>query len=259
MQLIDISLPVKEVNIEIFADLHLGSKKCNIPLIQARLHKVLTDPNTYAVLLGDLINNSTKTSVGDTYTEELSPMEQMQLAVRLFEPIKDKILAITSGNHERRSYKKEGVDLMYFLAAQLGLEDRYDYCSNLIFLRLDADPGVGTGKGSNNPQLFTIYQTHGDGNGGRTVGGKANGLQRRGDIVDADVVITGHTHMPLSFRQCGYRIDRTHRRLIKHEQLFVNASATLDYEEYAELYGMRPSSTVSPVLHLGSKGSSVTI
>ena len=92
--------------------------------------------------------------------------------------------------------------------------------------------------------------THGDGQGGRTIGGKANGLQRRGMVVDADIVVTGHTHAPLSFRDCFYRIDYPNSYVSKREQLFVNASATLDYEEYAELYGMKPSSKVSPVIVL---------
>jgi hypothetical protein len=92
--------------------------------------------------------------------------------------------------------------------------------------------------------------THGDGQGGRTIGGKANGLQRRGQIVDADIVVTGHTHAPLSFRDCCYKIDYQNSGIVKKEQLFVNASATLNYEEYAELFGMKPSSKQSPVIIL---------
>ena len=92
--------------------------------------------------------------------------------------------------------------------------------------------------------------THGDGNGGRTVGGKMNGLQRRGQIVNADVVVTGHTHAPASFKDSFYKVDYANSSITLQEQLFVNASAALAYEEYAELYGMRPSSTASPVIVL---------
>jgi hypothetical protein len=92
--------------------------------------------------------------------------------------------------------------------------------------------------------------THGDGQGGRTVGGKANGIQRRGHVVDADIIVTGHTHAPLSFRDCCYKIDYQNSSVSLKEQLFVNASATLNYEEYAELYGMKPSSKQSPVIIL---------
>lgn len=92
--------------------------------------------------------------------------------------------------------------------------------------------------------------SHGDGNGGRLVGGKANGLSRRGQIVNADIIVTGHTHSPISFRECSYVVDYQNSCARKIEQLFVNASATLDYEAYAELFGMRPSSKVSPKIVL---------
>lgn len=252
MKCVKVDLPdaLTELKIEIFSDMHMGSKKCDYKMIQERVERVRTQENTYAILLGDLINNSTKTSVGDCYEEPLSPMEQMKLATRTFEPIKDKILGLTSGNHERRSYKTDGIDLIYFLAEQLKLTDKYDYCACLLFIRLGHD-SRHTKTGKNSRKIcYSIYMTHGDGNGGRTIGGKANGLQRRGQIVDADVIVTGHTHAPLSFRDCCYRTDPQNSSVNLKEQLFVNASATLNYEEYAELFGMKPSSKVSPVLTL---------
>lgn len=250
MKCIKVELPKKleTASIEIFSDLHIGSKKCNYELIKERIDKVANSENTYAIILGDLINNSTKTSVGDVYEEELSPMQQINKACAIFEPIKDKIIGITSGNHERRSYKTDGVDLMYMFARELRREAYYDYCACLLIVRL------GLNKKSNGRQTcYSIYLTHGDGNGGRTIGGKMNGLQKRGAIVDADIIVTGHTHAPASFRDCYYRIDYGNNCVTKKDQLFVNASATLDYEEYAELYGMKPNSTKSPTIILDGK------
>lgn len=245
MKLINVTVPgADEIVIDPLYDLHIGSSKCDMPQLIERLAAIKSEANRFCILGGDVINNSTKDSVGDTYTDTLSPMDQIKMAAKLFEPIKDKILCVTSGNHERRSYKKEGVDLTYFLCSELGIQDRYDYTACLMFLNIDGRTI------KHNPILYTIYVTHGDGNGGQTVGGKANGLERRGKIVDADVFITGHTHSPISFRTARYRIDRTHRRLQKTDTLFINASATLDYEEYAEMVGMAPSSTTYPLLQL---------
>lgn len=255
MRCIKIDLPkeLEGIKIELFSDLHLGSKKCNYAEIQERIKRVKENDNVYALVIGDILNNSTKTSVGDVYEEESSPMEQIKLAMRTFEPIKDKILGICSGNHERRSYKTDGVDLLYFFAKELGVADRYDYASCLLFVRLGCDNSrVKSGKHSRKV-CYSIYMTHGDGQGGRTIGGKANGLQRRGQIINADIVITGHTHAPLSFRDCCFEIDYQNSSYHKKEQLFVNASATLDYEEYAELYGMKPSSIESPKIILNGK------
>lgn len=237
---------ISELRIEIFSDLHIGSRRHNYYDLEERIKRVQNEPNTYAILLGDICNNSTKTSVGDVYDEELTPMQQIMTAIRLFEPIKDKIIGITSGNHERRTYKQDGIDIMHFLATELGLIDRYDYTSCLLFIRF--------GKGGRDTHyrkvVYSLYMTHGDGQGGRTMGGKANGLQRRGQIVDADIIVTGHTHAPMTFRDAYYKIDYPNSCVHKMEQMFVNASATLDYESYAELYGMKPGSSSSPVIVL---------
>lgn len=245
--------------IEIFSDLHLGSKKCDYDAIRKRIERVKENAHVYAIILGDVLNNSTKTSVGDVYEEALTPMQQVNAAVTMFEPIKHKILGVCSGNHERRSYKTDGIDLLYFMCAELGIADKYDYCSCLLFVRLGLDKNKSV-IGKNLRQIcYTIYMTHGDGQGGRTVGGKANGLQRRGHIVDADIIVTGHTHAPISFRDCCYSIDYQNSGVIQKEQLFVNASATLNYEEYAELYGMKPSSKRSPVLVLDGTKKEIAV
>ena len=237
MKLIETQLPDAPIVIEMLSDLHIGSPKCDIQMIQNRIKRIEETDNTYCMIVGDIINNSTKNSVGDTYTEDLTPMQQVQMAVKLFEPIKDKIIAVTSGNHERRSYKYDGVDLIYFMCAELGISDKYDYVGTLNFLSF-----------AGRHWLPTIYMTHGDGSSGRTVGGKANGLQRRGDIIDADVIVAGHTHMPFVFRDATFKVDKSHRCIRKQETLYVNCSATLEYESYAELMGLPPSSTASPRL-----------
>jgi predicted phosphodiesterase len=255
----DLPHDLKMLEIEIFSDLHIGSKKCDYMTIHKRIERVKENDNVYAIILGDLLNNSTKTSVGDVYEEELTPMQQIKKSIMLFEPIKHKILGICSGNHERRSYKTEGVDLLYFLAAELGISDKYDYCSCLLFIRFGRNPKHSKTGSDVRYNCYTLYMTHGDGQGGRTFGGKANGLHRRGQIVDADIVVTGHTHAPLSFRDCFYRIDYQNSCVNEKEQLFVNASATLNYEEYAELFGMRPSSTQSPVIVLNGSKKEMTV
>ena len=94
------------LKIEVMADLHIGDAHCDLPLIRERLKSVQEEPDTALILNGDILNNATKTSVSDCYSEVLPPMEQIQRAVELFEPVKDKILAVTTGNHERRTYNK---------------------------------------------------------------------------------------------------------------------------------------------------------
>ena len=59
----DLPKELSHIEIEIFSDLHLGSKKCDYQTIQKRVERVRDNENVYAIILGDLLNNSTKTSV----------------------------------------------------------------------------------------------------------------------------------------------------------------------------------------------------
>lgn len=256
MKCVKIDLPetIEKLRVEIFSDLHIGSPKCDMDLIKARIERVKNDPNTYCVLLGDIVNNSTKTSVGDVYSEPLSPMAQITTAIELFRPIAHKVIGGTGGNHERRSYKQDGIDLLYFMFTELNIADRYSYGAALLFVRFGVNDHDKRRK-----MCYTIYITHGDGQGGRLIGGKANGLQRRGQIVNADIVITGHTHTPFTFRGVSYVIDYQNNTVREREQVFINASATLKYEEYAELYGMPPSSVISPRVILNSHKRGIVV
>lgn len=244
MKIIKVDLPKEMENVElhIFGDIHIGSNKCQYQELKQRIEYVRTKENARAIVLGDLINNSTKNSVGDVYGEGLSPMEQIKLATELFAPIKEKIIGIVSGNHERRTYRMDGIDLIHFFAAELGISEMYDYAAILLLVRY--------GSHSSGKNCTAIYCTHGDGTSGATVGGKANGLQKRGNVVDADVFITGHTHQPLVFTQAAMRIDKRHNVVQQTEQLFVNIGSSLKYEEYAEIIGLRPSSNRDPVVYL---------
>lgn len=260
----DLGNEPRNITIEIFSDLHIGSTKCDYDEIIRRVKLVEEDPDKYCVLLGDVVNNTTKTSIGDVYEEPVSPMNQIKKAVDIFRPIKDKILGVTTGNHERRTYKQDGIDLGYFFCRELGIEDCYDYAGVVIFVRFgkkihansyrtrkDGTKPLHRERGTNCGAItYSMYITHGDGGCGRTVGGKMNALSRRGDMIDTDIVVMGHTHLPATFRECSWKTDNIHKCITQHEQVFVNASATLDHEEYAEIYGMAPSSKRSPVIGL---------
>lgn len=254
---IDLPIELDGIDIEIFSDMHLGSKKCDFKTIQERVNKVKENQNTYCIIVGDVLNNSTKTSVGDVYEEQLTPMQQVKQAISIFEPIKDKILGCVSGNHERRSYKTDGIDLLYFMCSELGISDRYDFASCLLFIRLGKSK-VCISKGKFRKVLYTLYMTHGSA-GGRTVGAKANYLERLSGNINADIIVVGHTHTPLNFPIQTICVDEQNSGFYMKEQYLVNASSTLNYEEYAELYGMRPSSKKSPTILLNGKKKEVKV
>lgn len=255
MKAIKINLPeeLEGIHIKIFGDEHIGDEHCDLKRLKERIEYVANTKNVYCVLNGDLVDNATKTSIGDTYAQEFNPMEQLKTAVELFEPIKDKILAITHGNHEARTYRKEGIDLSYLLAAQLGLTDRYTPTSALLFVRLGKETRNRKNANGKVRQIcYTIYMLHGSG-GGRKEGAKAIRLADMASVVDADIYIHNHTHLPMVMKQAFYRTDVANSTFGVVDKLFVNGAANLNYGGYGEAQEFKPASKQSPIIYLNGK------
>ena len=253
MKAIHIDLPADMDNLELhlFSDEHICDTHADLQKLKDRINKVATTPNAYCILNGDIIDNATKSSIGDIYEQTENPMEQLQRADELFGQIKGKILGVTTGNHEERTYRKEGVDMSRLLARQLGVEDRYSPTSLIIYVsfgRTNKKPD----KTHKRKQVYAIYSNHGGG-GGRKEGGKAIRLADLAAIVDADVYIHGHTHLPMIMKQGYYRSNYVNKSVNYAEKLFVNTAANLKYGGYGERMAFKPSSSTQPVIILSGK------
>ena len=254
MKVIKVDLPREFSSIEIhtFADEHIGDEHCDIKRLMERIEYVKNTPNAYCILNGDILDNATKTSIGDTYTQEFNPMEQLQRANELFSPIREKILCITHGNHENRTYNKEGINLSYLIATQLGLADKYTPTSAVLFIRFGKmSNGKKEDNGSGNVRrvCYTMYVLHGSG-GGRKEGAKAIRLADMASIIDTDIYIHSHTHLPMIMKQGFHRIDLSNSTVAKVDKLFINTAANLKYGGYGEAGEFKPSSTDTPVIYL---------
>lgn len=247
MKVIKIDLPRELTSVELhtFADEHIGDEHSDIKRLLARIEYVKNTPNAYCILNGDIIDNATKSSVGDVYTQAYNPMEQLEKAVEIFTPIKDKILCITHGNHENRTYKSEGITLSKFIAAQLGLTNRYTSTSAVLFIRF----GNGGSHTHHRKICYTGYVLHGSG-GGRREGGKVNRLADLASIIDVDFYIHSHTHLPLVMKQSFFRIDTANSAVAPVDKLFVNTAANLGYGGYGEAGAYKPASKDTPTIYL---------
>lgn len=257
MKVIKCELPddLKQIELHIFADEHLGDEHCDLQNLKDRIKYVEETPNAYCVINGDIMDNATKTSIGDTYTQTLNPMEQIDNAVALFSPIKHKILAISHGNHEARTYRKEGIDLSAIMSAQLGLLDKYTPTSALLFIRFGKQSrGTKETNGSGNVRkmCYTLYMLHGSG-GGRKEGAKAIRLADMASIIDTDIYIHSHTHLPMIMKQGFHRIDTRNSTFGKVDKLFVNTAANLNYGGYGEAQEFKPSSKQTPIIYLNGQ------
>lgn len=249
MKTIKIDLPRELDTIELhtFADEHIGDEHCDIPRLLERIEYVKNTPNAFCLMNGDIVDNATKTSLGDTYTQAFNPMEQLQRAVEIFGPVKDRIIAITHGNHENRTYRKEGINLSQLIANQLGIPDRYSPTSAVLFIRFGKPSKTHGDK--NRKTCYTLYALHGSG-GGRKEGAKAIRLADMASIIDCDIYVHSHTHLPMIMKQSFFRVDPRNSTVACVDKLFINTAANLNYGGYGEAGEFKPSSKDTPVIYL---------
>lgn len=248
----DLSRDFTNLKIYPFSDWHIGDSLCDRGIIDERINIVKNEPNSYCVINGDMLNWASKTSVSDIYGERLKPMEQLGVLETLLDPIKDKILFMTAGNHEGRAYRTEGIELLAITAKELGISNVYRPIGATLFVRFGEDIRKEPDNVNYRRILYTLYVLHGSG-GGRKEGAKANRLAEMASIVNADIFVHSHTHMPMILRGARFNVNTCNSTVIKEEMLFVNTGATLDYGGYGQTYEFKPSSKATPVIHLDGK------
>ena len=229
----------EEVFIIPLSDVHIGEKGFNEKMLDDIIEKVRTIDNVYVMLLGDLINNATKTSKSDVYSEIMTPHKQVNYIVEKLKPIKHKILGSVSGNHEDRTSRDSGVDLSEVIATFLDIP--YDSASIVYQIKHGT-----SGSGKNN---YVIYTTHGFGGGG-TKGAKANKLQHLSNMCIADLYIMGHYHDIITFSDSIYVPDTRHDKMVLKKRQYLITGSCLNYGGYAEKMLLRPGSTGYPLIKL---------
>ena len=218
------------------SDVHIGDKTANIKAFRDVLERIKNEPNTFTILNGDLCNIALKTSKSDVYSDELTPMEQVLQIINFLEPIKDKILVMSNGNHEDRITKDTNIDILYLVAKQLKLEQIYSPSWWYLYLSFGK-----TNK--NRPALYTISGYHGFG-GGSTTGGKANKAKKMSQVVLADVYLMSHVHEPINTKGVIFVPDYQHKSIVKKEMYYCISNSFVEYEgSYAEKMGLIPSNT----------------
>lgn len=244
---------INNITIIPIADVHIGDKGSNIKLFEETLKRIKDEPDTYTIINGDLCNMALKNSKSDVYEDSLSPMEQVLKIVSYLEPIKDKILLISSGNHEDRTQRETNIDVMRLIARELGIEDRYANSWWYLYL------SFGKTSRKQSPITYGITGMHGYG-GGRKSGGKINRLEDMSQVVIADLYLMSHTHKPISTKGCIYIPYYQSKVLSKQEMHYLMTNSFLESDDgYAEKMGFPPSNTGITMAQLNGKEKKINI
>lgn len=182
------------VNIYPLGDVHIGSKECDLNLLKEWVEMVKADPFGYVVLIGDIMNMGLRNSKSNVYEETLSPMEQKEMCYEVLKPIKDRIIAGCSGNHEYRAVKEVGMNPLYDVFCRLGIENNYR--ENACFIKLNLKQTDGK------TQQYGIVLTHGS--------SKAKDEKWTYSVDGCDCFISGHTHLGTHQPLGKIRMDLRH-------------------------------------------------
>lgn len=245
---VELSSDIKEIDIIGLGDIHYGSPEHNGKLLNEIIEKIRTEEKLYCVLLGDLIECVTKDSVGDLFTQVGSPHEQADYIIEKLKPIKDKILLMTSGNHENRIFKTTGFDISRYIADKLGISERYNKNSCVLFVKF------GTYKGNKNKKhSFSLVISHGTSSSTKK-GGKLNSLLQMKEVVaGADVYIMGHVHDFICTYEELFIIDYQNKKIKTKTSCLFSQGAFLDFGGYGYEKGYKPVAQRYGILTLGYK------
>ena len=226
----------------VLSDLHIGDSLCDIKKIKEVVDFIKKDRNMYVILLGDILNTALANSKSDIYSEVMNISEAQKLAVELLSPIKDRILAMVSGNHENRVWRETGLDLSLWMAEKLGCEDKY----RLGGLALTVDFGKTP---KNRKYRLKIFGQHGS-RGGRKLGGPLSAVEEMDGIVsNADIYIMGHTHQSVQGERRVYQFNSQGNLEVQHKCYF-NVPAFLKYGGYGYEKGYKPGSDLPCYLNI---------
>ena len=216
------------------SDLHVGAS--SLPYLKSLIEFISNIDNAYVIVSGDLLNNTTKNSVGSVLEEYASGTEQVKLAVELLTPIKSKIVAIVgSGNHERRSQLDCYITLTEMVATLLGIPEKYTY-----------EFAIGYINCKDVCYIYTDIHKH-------------NRALDYYDYFNADILITEHTHQ-LNFHE---KVVINHNKYTKKPAFktvyrIENGSA-LAYPSYSKIGGMKPLPIGMYVVEVSGKKHDIKI
>ena len=237
----------KEARLYIIGDLHVGAIEANVKGWEDFCQKILQDKNAYICILGDMVNNATRSSVSNVFNDAMSefprPREQKRYLMGALKSLTERILCIVPGNHENRSGKDADDEPLYDVACKLDLEDIYR--PNAAFVKVcfgNRDRG-----GQTVPlQTYVLACLHGSG-GGIYTGATVNRNERFGMVLDGvDVLAVGHTHKGTVSKPSKIVVDIHSNIVTQKSMTVISACSWLSYGGYAMRKMLLPSQAQDP-------------
>ena len=250
MKVVSYSIPYKfgdVIKIKPYFDVHLGNAYCDKPAFIKYLKE--SDEHTYFMGGGDLLDSIIVTDpryakhVDDTARTAILD-EQVDQAIEMLWPYRDRIIGLGRGNHEDVVIKKSGTDVIWRVCEKLDCE--YLGYSGFVILKMRESNGRG--------RTVRIKWHHGWGGGSRTQGADITKYSKDTAYWDADLFLYGHVHKKQSDEIP--RLGTIGKSVIAKNKLFAicgtflkTYSATYD-ASYSEVKGYPPVAIGGLTVHI---------
>ena len=243
----------KQIKLIPLSDLHYGNPLCSVKHFLYTIDFLLKNYDAFAYLNGDLIEAVVVGSKGDIFGQKLTPASQRDNVIEMLMPIKDKLLGMITGNHEKRIYDRVGLDISEDIARALGIP----YRPEGMLLKIMFGDGNNRTKGQ--PFVFWGYTSHGYG-GARTKSAKAIKAERPAAWVSrADFITISHDHVVNASPDVDFIPDNRGTKIengflsgkiTEHRKELIKTNAYLKWGGYVEMGGFPPTDLTTPVIWL---------
>ena len=193
MKLIETQISPKGDSIRIIpvGDIHLGNINCNIQKLKDTLEWIKNKPDTYILGMGDYIEGINFTdprfnpkSIPQEYLQRLADVVvyEKEEVVKLLDPVKDRILCMLEGNHERKVRDHYHYNIQEEICKELGVKNG----SPISYIRLKFPRDYHT-------RSLVIHAYHGT-NAPQEGTTALRQLINNSRNKDADIFLAAHSH-----------------------------------------------------------------
>jgi hypothetical protein len=221
-------------------DIHYGHSAHRHDKFLSYIRWIEETPNVYCIWGGDMMENALDDGRGMSYDQVANPHTQLDDMTAILARVAHKTLGATTGNHEWRSYKKTGIDIMQLLCERL----QVPYFDGPFVMSVLA-----------NSHIWNFHVQHGFGNA-QTKGGKMNMASRPQKFTsDIHFFLSGHVHDLVVQPETSLSIDYMHARLTEITQYTVVCPPFLGYwNTYAYRAGYPPPAHGGVSIELDANG-----
>jgi predicted phosphodiesterase len=248
----------EQVHIEPISDIHVGSKFHMKEKLAEVIERIRTQPTRYTVIMGDIFDATPpdhKFFDAETLDPELPTFEeQFEYILLKLLPIRHKILAVLTGNHDERVRLHHNSNIVLRLVKELNREypehlgipalpRQIKYMGYSGFIRLVFYRKFDSGE-EHIDSRYELFVHHGFFTG-RRFGGNINSLEDMSRDNDADIFLTGHSHNVGGYKRPQTCMDDK-GNLSETAKIFAICGSFLKsyntgVTSYAEVKGMPPT------------------